>query len=466
MAERTLFGTDGIRGKANAWPMTVEVATRLGQALAAQVREGRIGRGGRANRTHRARIVLGKDTRVSGYMIEQAIACGITSRGVDVMLVGPLPTPGIAFITHSMRADAGIVVSASHKPYQDNGIKIFDQDGFKLPDAAEADIEGLILGTMVDDTHVHGDAIGRAFRIDDARGRYIVDLKSTFPRELTLEGLKIVVDCAHGAAYKTAPEVLRELGADVIALGDAPNGTNINDGVGSTHPGVVQAAVLAHGADIGIALDGDADRVIIVDELGRIVDGDALMAVCARELKSRGALRGDTLVATVMSNIGLERCMKTIGVGVERVQVGDRYVVERMRERGLNLGGEQSGHVIFLDHATTGDGTVAALSMLAVVQRERAAARDGRVSTIAGFFTASPQELVNIQVKKKTPLEELPAVQRAIDEVTRRMGSEGRVLVRYSGTEMKARVMVEGPDAAQVSRDARAIADELQRALA
>ena len=465
MAERKLFGTDGIRGKANAWPMTVEVATRLGQALAAQVRDGRIGRKTAAMRAHRGRIVLGKDTRVSGYMIEQAIACGVTSRGVDVMLVGPLPTPGIAFITHSMRADAGIVVSASHNPYEDNGIKIFDQDGFKLPDAAEADIEGLILGTMIDDAEVVGDSIGRAFRIDDARGRYIVDLKSTFPRDLTLEGLKIVVDCAHGAAYRTAPEVLRELGAEVIAIGDEPNGTNINDGVGSTHPGVVQAAVKQYGADIGIALDGDADRVIIVDEQGRIIDGDALMAVCARELKRRGALRGDTLVATVMSNIGLERCMKSIGVDVQRVQVGDRYVVERMREQGLNLGGEQSGHVIFLDHTTTGDGTVAALSMLAVVQRERAAGRDGRVSTIAGFFSASPQELVNIKVQKKIPLDELPGVMKAIREVEKRLGNDGRVLVRYSGTEMKARVMVEGPDSAQVGHDAQAIADELLRAL-
>jgi phosphoglucosamine mutase len=470
VGERKLFGTDGIRGKANTWPITVEVATRLGQALAAQVRDGRIGRapvchlgGGSmpmAKRPHQGRIVLGKDTRLSGYMIEQAIACGITSRGVDVMLVGPLPTPGTAFITHSMRADAGIVVSASHNPYEDNGIKIFDQDGFKLPDAAENDIERIVLGTMVDDASITGDSIGRAFRIDDARGRYIVDLKSSFPRDLTLEGLRVVVDCAHGAAYKTAPEVLRELGAEVIAIGDEPNGININDGVGSTHPEIVQEAVKMHGADIGIALDGDADRVIIVDEQGRIVDGDALMAVCARELKGRGALRGDTLVATVMSNIGLERCLKTIGVSVERVQVGDRYVVERMREQGFNLGGEQSGHVIFLDHATTGDGTVAALSMLAVVRRERA-----RVSTIASFFEPSPQQLVNIKVQKKTPLDELPSVMQAIRDVELRLGDGGRVLVRYSGTEMKARVMVEGPDLTQVCTDARAIADALVRAV-
>ena len=456
---RKLFGTDGIRGKANTWPMTADVAMKLGQALAWQVRENKLGRfQGRKDRPHRGRIVLGKDTRVSGYMIEQAIASGITSRGVDVMLVGPLPTPGIAFITHSMRADAGIVVSASHNPYEDNGIKVFDHDGFKLPDAAELEIEQLILGTLVDDRDVTGSEIGRAFRIDDAKGRYIVDVKSAFPHDLTLDEMRIVVDCAHGAAYKTAPEVFRELGAQVFAYGDEPNGENINDGCGSTHPERIQQAVLGHKAHIGIALDGDADRVIVVDEKGNVVDGDAVMAICARELKRRGALKGDTLVATVMSNIGLERCLRPFGVKVERVQVGDRYVVERMREGGFCLGGEQSGHVIFLDHTTTGDGTVAALSVLAVVRRE------GKpVSEIASFFVASPQELVNIKIGKKVPLDELPAVQDAIRAAEGRLGAEGRVLVRYSGTEMKARVMVEGPDCAT---HARAIADVLQRALA
>jgi phosphoglucosamine mutase len=463
MSQRKLFGTDGIRGQANTWPMTVDVAMKLGQALADQVRHNKLGRfQGRpsSERPHRGRIVLGKDTRLSGYMIEQAIAAGVTSRGVDVMLVGPLPTPGIAFITHSMRADAGVVVSASHNAYEDNGIKIFDHDGFKLPDAVELEIEKLILGELVSDAGVTGGHIGRATRIDDARGRYIVDLKGTFPRDLTLEELKVVVDCAHGAAYKTAPEVLRELGAEVIALGDKPDGININDGVGSTHPQKIQEAVKAHGAHIGIALDGDADRVIIVDEKGQIVDGDAVMALCARELKRRGDLKGDTLVATVMSNIGLERCLREVGVKVERVQVGDRYVVERMREGGFNLGGEQSGHIIFLDHTTTGDGMVAALSVLAVMQREKRP-----VSEITGFFRPSPQELVNIKIQRKVPLEELPAVQHAIRVVEGRLGTDGRVLVRYSGTEMKARVMVEGPDADQVAADARSIADALLAAL-
>ncbi len=481
-ATRKLFGTDGIRGTANAWPMTIDIAMRLGQALAWQVRDNKLGRFmGRAPsaRPHRGRIVLGKDTRASGYMIEQAIAAGITSGGVDVMLVGPLPTPGIAFIAQSMRADAGVVVSASHNPYEDNGIKVFDHDGFKLPDAAEAELESLIaafaaLGGATDSAlephaalearfggrRATGEQVGRAVRIDDARGRYVVDVKSSFPKDLTLEEMRIVVDCAHGAAYKSAPEVLRELGAEVFAYGDKPNGTNINAGVGSTHPEHVQRLVLEHKADIGIALDGDADRVIVVDEKGNVVDGDAVMAVCARELKRRGELKGDTLVATVMSNIGLERCLKSVGVQVERVQVGDRYVVERMREGGFNLGGEQSGHVIFLDHTTTGDGTVAALSLLAVMRRE------GRpVSEITRFFAPSPQELVNVKVGRKVPLDELPAVTQAIRSVEAVLGSEGRVLVRYSGTEMKARVMVEGPDAGAVSTHARSIADALVRAL-
>lgn len=462
MNQRTLFGTDGIRGRANEHPMTVDVALKLGRALAGRVRTGALGRAQRGGKGgHRGRIVLGKDTRLSGYMIEQAIAAGITSRGVDVMLVGPLPTPGIAFITRSMRADAGIVVSASHNPYEDNGIKIFAHDGYKLPDAEEVAIEQLMLADQLGSGGVFGDAVGRATRIDDARGRYIVDLKSTFPTDLTLEGMRVVVDCAHGAAYRTAPEVLRELGAEVVALGVNPNGTNINDGVGALHPRGVQEAVLAHKADVGIALDGDADRVIVVDERGQVIDGDAVMAVCARELARRGALRGATLVSTVMSNIGLERSLKTVGVRVERVQVGDRYVVERMREGGFNLGGEQSGHLIFLDHTTTGDGVVAALNLVSVVVREQRP-----LSEIAGVFQASPQELVNIKIGKKVPLEQLPAVQAVIDEVSGLLGDDGRVLVRYSGTEMKARVMVEGPDAAAVGSYARRIADALASALA
>ncbi len=459
MNARTLFGTDGIRGRANVWPMTVDVAVRLGQALAWQVRAGALGRGAGSD-GHRHRIVLGKDTRLSGYMLEQAIAAGITSCGVDVMLVGPLPTPGIAFITESMRADAGVVVSASHNAFEDNGIKIFDHAGYKLPDAVEAEIERAILGDSPDVQAVAGTSIGKAFRIDDARGRYLQNLKNTFPRSVTLDGLRIVVDCAHGAAYRVAPEVLRELGAEVIEVGTAPDGVNINAGVGSTHPQLAQQLVLKHAAHVGIALDGDADRVIVIDEAGRVVDGDALMAVCAKEMRSRGALAKDTLVSTVMSNVGLERCLKPLGITVERVQVGDRYVVERMRKGGFNLGGEQSGHMIFLDHATTGDGTVAALALLSMMKKEQSSA-----SAIARFFVASPQELVNIKVNNKVPIEQLPDVVRLIDSVEQRMGAEGRVLVRYSGTEMKARVMVEGPDAVAVRADAQAIAAALQAAL-
>ena len=462
MSARKLFGTDGIRGRANEDPMTVDVALKLGRALAERVRSGALGRAQRGGRgEHRGRIVLGKDTRLSGYMIEQAIAAGVTSRGVDVMLVGPLPTPGIAFITRSMRADAGIVVSASHNPYEDNGIKVFGHDGYKLPDTEELEIERLMLADGLGSGGVFGEAVGRATRIDDARGRYIVDLKTSFPTDLTLEGMRVVIDCAHGAAYRTAPEVFRELGAEVIALGVSPDGTNINEGVGALHPKGTQEAVLAHKADLGIALDGDADRVIVVDEQGRVIDGDAVMAICARELARRGALRGDTLVSTVMSNIGLERSLKQVGVRVERVQVGDRYVVERMREGGFNLGGEQSGHLIFLDHTTTGDGVVAALNLVSVMVREQRP-----LSSIAGVFQASPQELVNIKVGRKVPLEQLPAVQAVIEEVTGALGNDGRVLVRYSGTEMKCRVMVEGPDADTVGSMARRIADALVAALA
>lgn len=472
MAKRTLFGTDGIRGKANEHPMTAEVAMSLGRALAYLVREGKLGQlqrhaatpgpaAQRAKAAHRGRIVLGKDTRLSGYMIEQAIAAGITSMGVDVMLVGPLPTPGIAFITHSMRADAGIVVSASHNPFEDNGIKVFGHDGFKLPDEVELHLEELMTTDAIATVRPVGTDIGRATRIDDAKGRYIVFLKSVFPGDLTLDGVKIVVDCAHGAAYKVAPEVFRELGAEVHSLGVSPDGTNINDGVGSLHPEGVQQKVKELGADIGVALDGDADRVIVVDEKGEVVDGDAVLAISALELKRRGLLRRDTLVTTVMSNIGLERAVRAEGISVERTQVGDRYVVERMREGGFNLGGEKSGHLVFLDHATTGDGVVASLALLGVI------ARAGKpLSELASVFEPIPQELLNVAVPKKVPIEELPEVQRLIEDVERDLGDDGRVLVRYSGTEMKVRVMVEGPDAALIAQKARDIADAFDRSLA
>ncbi len=445
-----LFGTDGVRGEANVYPMTVEVAMQLGRALAYLIRNG----------THRHRVIIGKDTRLSGYMLEQALAAGITSMGVDVWLTGPLPTPGISNLTTSMRADAGAVISASHNPYQDNGIKFFWRDGFKLPDETEARIEELVSTGAMDAIRPTADKIGRAFRLDDARGRYIVFLKASFPRELTLEGLTIAVDCANGAAYKTVPSVLEELGAKVISLGVSPDGKNINEKCGALHPEGLGRAVLEHGAHLGLALDGDADRLIVVDEKGKVVDGDAIMAICTGEFVARQALKQKTLVATVMSNIGLERAVSRWGVKVARTRVGDRYVVEEMRKHGYNLGGEQSGHLIFMDHATTGDGTLAALQLLAVVCRQ------GKpVSELASIFEPVPQTLMNVVVKQKRELGELPEVMKVIQGVEERLGKEGRVLVRFSGTEPKVRILIEGQDGARNEAYAKEIAEALSRAL-
>jgi phosphoglucosamine mutase len=453
---RRLFGTDGVRGVANVHPMTAEMALQLGRALAFVVRNG----------PHRHRIVIGKDTRLSGYMLEQAIASGICSMGVDVMLSGPLPTPAIAFITQSMRADAGVVISASHNPYQDNGIKFFSRDGFKLPDDVELQIERLVLA---DGGNGNADfqalrptatRIGKAKRIDDAKGRYAQFLKGLFPKELTLEGLTVVVDCAHGAAYQVAPGVFEELGAKVIPLSVEPDGTNINDGCGAVHPAKMARAIVGSGAQLGLALDGDADRVILADETGRVVDGDAIMAILGRDLLARKALAKKTVVATVMSNLGLEQALAGAGGRVVRTGVGDRYVVEEMRRHGYNFGGEQSGHLIFLDHVTTGDGVAAALNVLAVMKRE------GRsLSDLARCFVSYPQALVNVVVKEKRPLAELPAVGRAIAAAEKALGAKGRVLVRFSGTENKARVLVEGPDAARIRAMAEAIAGSLRDAL-
>ncbi len=455
---RRLFGTDGVRGVANVHPMTAEMALQLGRALAYLVRSG----------PHRHRIVVGKDTRLSGYMLEQAIASGICSMGVDVMLSGPLPTPAIAFLTESMRADAGVVISASHNPYQDNGIKFFSRDGFKLPDELELQIERLVLDGAGDDASAvdfrtlrpTATRIGKAKRIDDAIGRYIVFLKSIFPKALTLDGLTVVVDCAHGAAYHVAPAVFEELGAKVIPLGVRPDGKNINDGCGAVHPEGMARSIRKHGAHLGLALDGDADRVILADEQGRVVDGDAIMALVGRDLIRQGTLAKRTVVATVMSNIGLERALVPIKGRVVRTAVGDRYVVEEMRRGGYNFGGEQSGHLIFLDHVTTGDGVAAALNVLAVMQRE------GRpLSELARCFDPVPQALVNVAVREKRPLAELPAVGRAIVGVEHALGAEGRVLVRFSGTENKVRILVEGPDARRIKAHAEAIADELRKAI-
>src|SRR5512138_988092 len=456
-AARRLFGTDGVRGVANVYPMTAEMALQLGRALAYLLRSG----------PHRHRIVVGKDTRLSGYMLEQAIASGICSMGVDVMLSGPLPTPGIAFLTESMRADAGVVISASHNPYQDNGIKFFSRDGFKLPDEEELRIERLVLDGATDAGAEHFRAlrptatrIGKAKRIDDAIGRYVVFLKSLFPKDLVLDGLTVVVDCAHGAAYHVAPAVLEELGAKVIALGVKPDGTNINDGCGAVHPEGMAKAIQKHGADLGLALDGDADRVILADEKGRVVDGDAIMALVGRDLIRQGTLAKRTVVATVMSNLGLERALADLRGRVVRTAVGDRYVVEEMRRSGYNFGGEQSGHLIFLDHVTTGDGVAAGLNVLAVMVRE------GRsLSELARCFEPVPQALVNVAVKQRRALSELPSVQRSIAAVERALGKEGRVLVRFSGTENKVRVLVEGPDARKTRGHAEAIADEIRKAI-
>ncbi len=446
-----LFGTDGVRGVANVFPMTAEVAMQLGRALGYLILNG----------NHRHRVIIGKDTRLSGYLLEQALSAGFLSMGIDVELIGPLPTPAIANLTTSMRADAGAVISASHNPYQDNGIKFFWRDGFKLPDETEGRIEAMIADQTIDDIRPTATKIGKAVRLEDARGRYIVFLKNTFPRELTLEGLTIVVDCANGAAYRVAPEVLEELGAKVIKLGVAPDGKNINHKCGALHPDGVAKSVLAHGANLGIALDGDADRVIVVDEKGRVVDGDAIMAICTGELARAKALKKKTLVATVMSNVGLERAVAKWGVDVARTKVGDRYVVEEMRKHGYNLGGEQSGHLIFLDHATTGDGTLAALQLLAVMVRQ------GRpISELASIFEPVPQTLLNVEVKQRRELSELPEVKKTIAKVEGKLGREGRVLVRFSGTEAKARVLIEGPDAKANVKYADEIGEALKRALA
>ncbi len=451
MATRRLFGTDGIRGVANVAPMTPEVVLRLGMAIAAQVRAGATA----AGRRH-GRIVIGKDTRLSGYLFETALEAGIVSMGADVMLCGPLPTPAIAFITSSMRADAGIVISASHNPYQDNGIKVFARDGFKLPDDVELELERLMDDPTLDRLRAGAADIGRAVRIDDAVGRYVVFLKNSFPRHLTLDGLKIVVDCAHGAAYKVAPAVFAELGAEVIALGVDPDGKNINAGCGALHPEQLAAEVRARGAHLGVALDGDADRVIICDEAGKVVDGDTVMALCGTRMLARGTLRHGTVVGTVMSNLGLERALVSAGGRLIRTQVGDRYVVEEMRRGTYNFGGEQSGHLVFFDHATTGDGVVAALAVLAIMLEE------GRpLSELSRVMERCPQVLVNVAVAEQRPLDGLPELAGLIARVERDLGTDGRVLVRYSGTERKARVMIEGIDETRI----RAFADEIAQAI-
>lgn len=440
-----LFGTDGIRGVANQDPITPELALQLGRAVTYVA-----GRG----KTHAPRVVIGKDTRLSGYMIETAIASGICSMGGRVLLTGPLPTPAVAHLTVSMRADAGVVISASHNPYADNGIKIFGDDGFKLPDAAEDEIERLTRDQTLLGTRRTGAGIGRAQKLEDARGRYIAFVKSTFPRDLALDGVRVVVDAAHGAAYRVAPAVFQELGAKVTALGVKPSGTNINRDAGALHPENVRAEVVKRGAQIGVALDGDADRVIVVDERGAVVDGDAVMAMCALRMLDAGELKHNTVVATVMSNLGLERALAARGATLVRTPVGDRYVVEAMRKGGYNLGGEQSGHLIFLDHVSTGDGLVGALQVLALMVRSGRSLSD----LSRGVMERVPQVLENVTLPKRKPLEQLGALQRLSGEVRGALGAEGRLLVRWSGTEPKLRIMIEGPDEARIRQWARDLA--------
>lgn len=446
--EKKLFGTDGVRGVANIEPMTIEMAMHLGRAVAYVFKK---------NASRRHRVVIGKDTRLSGYMIENALVAGICSMGVDVLLVGPLPTPGIAFITTSMRADAGVVISASHNPYQDNGIKFFSSDGFKLPDDLELRIEDLILNNRLNELRPIADDVGKAYRIDDAVGRYVVYLKNSFPRDLDLQGLRIVLDCAHGAGYKVAPAVLTELGAEVIPLGVEPNGMNINDGCGSMHPEVMAEKVREYRADLGIALDGDADRVIFVDEKGDEVDGDHILAICGSEMIKSGQLAKNTVVATVMSNMGLDIAMRQVGGKVVRTAVGDRYVVEEMRKEGYTLGGEQSGHMIFLDHSSTGDGILSALQVLAIIQRT-----GQPLSELAKVMTSLPQVLVNVRVRKKAALADIAPIKKVIDEVEVELAGKGRVLVRYSGTEPLLRVMIEGPDQLRITELADSVAEAVR----
>jgi len=442
---KKLFGTDGVRGVANVYPMTIEMAMQLGRAAAYIFK---------STNKRRHRIVIGKDTRLSGYMLENALVAGICSMGVDVLLVGPLPTPGIANITSSMRADAGVVISASHNAFQDNGIKFFSPDGFKLPDEIELKIERLIETNKIDSLRPTATEVGKAFRIDDAAGRYIVYLKNTFPQDMDLSGLKIVLDCANGAAYKVAPAVFEELGAEVIPLGVKPNGTNINAGCGSLHPEVISEAVKQHRADIGIALDGDADRVIVCDEFGNEVDGDHIMAICATDMIKRNVLNQKTLVATVMSNMGLDIAVRKAGGKIVKTSVGDRYVVEEMRNSGYNLGGEQSGHMIFLDYNTTGDGILSALQLLAVMRRE-----GKQLSELAEVMIPLPQVLVNTRVCEKKDIMTIEPVAKAIRDVESKLGNEGRVLIRYSGTEPLLRVMLEGQDKYEITSWANEIAD-------
>lgn len=435
---KKIFGTDGVRGVANVHPMTPEMAMALGQAIAVMSRHKKSTR----------RIIIGKDTRRSSYMIEQAIASGVCSMGGEAVFLGPIPTPGVAFLTKAMRADAGIMISASHNPFDDNGIKFFDADGFKFSDATEEKIEEFIEKTLPNIERPTGNRIGRAFRVDDAAGRYIEFLKRTFPKDATLEGMRVVIDCANGASYHIAPKVLWELGAEVVTLGVDPNGTNINEKCGALHPQILSETVCSVGAHFGMALDGDADRVILCDEKGVVIDGDRLIALCALEMQKQGILKGNAIVGTILTNMGVENHLKEHGIAMLRTAVGDRYIIEAMRQNNLKLGGEPSGHVIFSRHTTTGDGVIAALQALAMMVVEGKS-----LSSLVAAIPLYPQVSHNIRVRQKPPLETVPAVQKAIHEVEARLNGKGRLVVRYSGTEPLLRVMLEGEDAALIQRE-------------
>jgi phosphoglucosamine mutase len=438
-----LFGTDGVRGRANHAPMVPEVALALGRAAGKLLR----------SRSEKPRVVLGKDTRLSCYLFENALIAGLCSMGVDTLMVGPLPTPGVAFITRAYRADAGIVISASHNPFYDNGIKFFDSDGFKLPDGWEREMEDMVAKNNFQDSLPHDHEIGKNTKIIDADGRYIEFVKATFPRGKTLRNLTIVLDCANGASYKVAPLVFRELDAKVFPYSVSPNGTNINQECGSMHPEQIQKGVIEHRADVGIALDGDADRVVMVDEHAQIVDGDTILAICARDMHKRGVLKYDRVIGTVMSNLGFIKSMEELGIEVIKSQVGDRYVIQDMLKYEANLGGEQSGHIILLDHNTTGDGLVSALQVLRIMIET-----DSKLSDLAAFVQRYPQTCLNIRVGSKPSLDSLTRVKETIEQVEKTLGSFGRVLVRYSGTENICRVMVEGTKHKQVNQLADQIA--------
>ncbi len=456
MSIKKLFGTDGIRGTANHFPMTTEIAMQVGRAIAYKVKTENTGAGDK-----KPKIVIGKDTRLSGYMIEQALSSGICSMGVNVLLVGPLPTPGIAFLTQNMRADAGIVISASHNLFQDNGIKIFGRDGFKLPVAEEKQIEDFVWkGDLVNRLPTAA-AVGKTMRIDDAIGRYVVYVKNTFPQALTLQGLRIVLDCANGAAYKVAPWVFEELGAEVIKLAVSPTGTNINDKCGALYPESVSKAVVEYRADIGISLDGDADRVILSDEQGQIVNGDHVLAICAQDMADKKQLSQNTIVATHMSNVGLEQFLKKQGIKILLTEVGDKYVVEAMRQGGYILGGEQSGHIIFLENSTTGDGLVAALRVLAVMAQGKK-----KLSTLRKLMVDVPQVLRNVRVTKRKDLHDITGLDTLVKQIESKLSEQGRVFLRFSGTEPVVRILVEGPSRDEINQAAEELANIIHRELA